>query len=439
VGDLVPVGLTIAGPDKVEGDTSTQYTASAAYAYGPPVDVTPWATWSEDSQNASISAGLLSAEDVSADQPCRVTAAYGGQSIAKDVVISPSPEFKITSGAGDDVFCIRRDGDWIRVWPNSDGTGGPWRQRLYDGITSISVHTGSGNDRAILDFASGNIIPSGNIAYDGGDGSDSLTLLFPENTPEKLSVYLDSIQYDGRRIFGTNIEKVLLSLRASTEFDSLQVADSLAVALAAGNRVFTAENLQISDTGTLDLADNDLIVQADALTAQGTLDWITRQIIAARDSKLGRWAGNGITSSAAAANSGGFAGLAGMRNINRLGGTMYGSFDEQKVDENSILVKYTWNGDTTLDGVINADDYFQIDSGFISQKKGYYNGDFNYDSVVNADDYFLIDSAFIGQSSPLATSKPDSVVQADAVVQQMAKKADPDCILCQLFSTEPVL
>ncbi|MCY2950438.1 MAG: hypothetical protein NTU53_00475 [Planctomycetota bacterium] len=108
-------------------------------------------------------------------------------------------------------------------------------------------------------------------------------------------------------------------------------------------------------------------------------------------------------------------------------------------DQGEVVVKYTWNGDANLDGVVNADDYFQIDSGFISQKKGYYNGDFNYDNTVNADDYFLIDSAFIGQSGPSATSKPDSAVSADMMVQPKARKVAPDGILSHLFATEPVL
>jgi len=43
-----------------------------------------------------------------------------------------------------------------------------------------------------------------------------------------------------------------------------------------------------------------------------------------------------------------------------------------------------------------------------SKSIGYQNGDFNYDDIINADDYFLIDSAFIGQSGPLAT-KPQPV------------------------------
>jgi len=62
-----------------------------------------------------------------------------------------------------------------------------------------------------------------------------------------------------------------------------------------------------------------------------------------------------------------------------------------------VLVRHTWNGDANLDGVVNADDYFLADSGYITQKKGWHNGDFNYDGVMNANDYFLIDSAFIGQ------------------------------------------
>jgi hypothetical protein len=136
----------------------------------------------------------------------------------------------------------------------------------------------------------------------------------------------------------------------------------------------------------------------------------------------GTWAGPGITSSAAMLNSNGMTGLATGQN-----------------DLGEILVKYTWNGDANLDGLINADDYFQIDSGYVTQSKGYQNGDFNYDDTINADDYFLIDSAYIGQSGPLAASMPEAAVSADVAVQQKAKKAEPDGILSQLFSTEPVL
>ena len=65
--------------------------------------------------------------------------------------------------------------------------------------------------------------------------------------------------------------------------------------------------------------------------------------------------------------------------------------------------KVAYNGDANLDGRINSDDYFAIDSGFLTQPADplYTQGDFNYDGRVNSDDYFLIDSAFLGQTGPL--------------------------------------
>src|SRR5207249_4032783 len=67
------------------------------------------------------------------------------------------------------------------------------------------------------------------------------------------------------------------------------------------------------------------------------------------------------------------------------------------------LVMYTWGGDANLDGTLNGDDYFRIDS-HINQNGsafGYSNGDFNYDGAINGDDYFIIDSNIAtAQSSP---------------------------------------
>src|SRR5437773_4101749 len=64
---------------------------------------------------------------------------------------------------------------------------------------------------------------------------------------------------------------------------------------------------------------------------------------------------------------------------------------------------YTWGGDANLDGLLNGDDYFRIDS-HVSQNGsvfGYHNGDFNYDGAINGDDYFIIDSNIAtAQSSP---------------------------------------
>jgi hypothetical protein len=132
----------------------------------------------------------------------------------------------------------------------------------------------------------------------------------------------------------------------------------------------------------------------------------------------GYWTGSGLTSSAAAARflTDGFTGLT-----------------QSEDGDGNIVVKYSWNGDVNQDAMINADDYFAVDSGYITQAGGYANGDLNFDGVVNADDYFLIDSAFIGQSSGL--SADEDVL---AIAQPKKQDAAPS-VLSQLFSTEPVL
>lgn len=74
-------------------------------------------------------------------------------------------------------------------------------------------------------------------------------------------------------------------------------------------------------------------------------------------------------------------------------------------------------GDADLNGILDSDDYFRIDQGFLSQgtKTGWDNGDFNYDNRIDVDDYFLIDTAYARSAHPLALSSP-TPIQASAGV-----------------------
>ena len=66
-----------------------------------------------------------------------------------------------------------------------------------------------------------------------------------------------------------------------------------------------------------------------------------------------------------------------------------------------MLVKYTYNGDADLNGVVNFDDYSRTDAGFNSGGSDWFHGDFDYNGHVDFDDYSLIDSAFNTQSGTL--------------------------------------
>jgi len=80
-----------------------------------------------------------------------------------------------------------------------------------------------------------------------------------------------------------------------------------------------------------------------------------------------------------------------------------------------VLIRYTLAGDANLDGKIDGDDYFKIDSGIAAHVSGYANGDFNYDGVINADDYFIIDSHFNKNAVALSAALPGPAASRAAV------------------------
>ena len=198
------------------------------------------------------------------------------------------------------------------------------------------------------------------------------------------------------------------NLNASAHLAALNLTGSARASLSDGaDKLLYTRALSLDSQSTLDLADNDMVAQADSSSRGDVLYNVTAWVKSARNSKTTLWIGPGITCSAARNDSRSLTGLAvALNDKGSDQGPLFPIFDGHQADGNCILVKYTWNGDANLDGIVNADDYFLIDSGFITQGKGYYHGDFNYDGIVNADDYFLIDSAFLGQTASLALTTP---------------------------------
>jgi hypothetical protein len=181
----------------------------------------------------------------------------------------------------------------------------------------------------------------------------------------------------------------------------------------------------------VDLNDNDLILQSTAANRLGTFNAMIGYLRTGRNG--GAWNGAGINSSAAAANAARNTGLAAIINDNGSGVPLMGTFNGQSVDANTILIKYTYDGDTDLDGDVDADDYARIDAGFAQRNNvgfvpTYGNGDLNYSGSINSDDYFEIDHAYSSQSGPLAVneplaaSEPQAAASDTAVIQKSAVK-----------------
>ena len=147
--------------------------------------------------------------------------------------------------------------------------------------------------------------------------------------------------------------------------------------------------------GQLDLAGNDLIVR------NGSLASITNQIKTGYES--GAFNGSGIISVTARNDTRHLTAVGVILNNNGSGGSIYSAFDNQPVGNSDVLAKYTYYGDTNLDGKVDGSDYSRIDSGFLTHATGWFNGDFNYDGTINGSDYTLIDNAFNTQGASLST------------------------------------
>ena len=134
--------------------------------------------------------------------------------------------------------------------------------------------------------------------------------------------------------------------------------------------------------GTLDLADNDAII--DSTTAPAVQSLIKSAY------NNGAWNGGGITSSLAHAT--GHATALGYATASSINKTV---FDGQSVTGTSVLIAYTLAGDANLDGVVNALDFNAIASNFGAVSgKFWYQGDFNYDGITNTADFTALASNF---------------------------------------------
>jgi hypothetical protein len=160
----------------------------------------------------------------------------------------------------------------------------------------------------------------------------------------------------------------------------------------------------LSVTGKLDLTNNDLVVE------NGNLATITSML------HQGLITGSGIISSSASFASPRNTALGVILNtvdgVTPLygSGTALGLFDGTSPSPDDVLVKYTYDGDTNLDGKVDGTDYARIDNGYLQHLTGWYNGDFNYDGIINGSNYTLIDNAFNTQGSTLQASFTTAMV-----------------------------
>jgi autotransporter-associated beta strand protein len=314
-------------------------------------------------------------------------------------------------------------------------------------ISDTAADTFAGNisgPGSLTKQAAGVLTLSGTNTYTGTTNVASGTLALPSgasmlsssvavapgatfNLGGSLS-FLTALTDNGTTTFTANTATTTLarSLGAIT----VGPAATLAVAAEinhAPRQVVSVPTVTVNATGTLNLANNDLDLTAESLSAA------TAQVAAGYGYTAGgTWTGRGgISSSTAAADSTHLTALGVIQN-NQAGTPIYSAtnpFDGTAPGPSDVLVKYTYFGDANLDGKVDGSDYSLIDAGYAGTLTGWYNGDFNYDGVVDGSDYTLIDNAFNTQDTSYTAGGTAQVATETAqVAAAPAAVPEPACL-----------
>jgi hypothetical protein len=158
-----------------------------------------------------------------------------------------------------------------------------------------------------------------------------------------------------------------------------------------GSRTLVVNSFTVAANGKLDLKDNDMIIHAPTGTADDVFDEIgaTDDVYGALELGWdnGDLDGLGIMSSTSRDNINLDTGLGYAKN------SIWGfsSFSGHAVNNDSILIKYTYWGDVDLNGQVDADDLTVVANNLnVVTTGGYWwDGDFDFDGDVDGDDWTL--------------------------------------------------
>jgi hypothetical protein len=149
-------------------------------------------------------------------------------------------------------------------------------------------------------------------------------------------------------------------------------------------RVFAVRTFNMSSppSGLLDLTNNAMVVDYSGSTPHDNIKSLITSAYAG-----GAWTGNGITSSTARESMlGDGVGYAEATQVFSTFPATFLSYDD--VDDSSILVRYTYYGDTNLDGEVNLTDFNKLAANFGLETDAVWSqGDSTYNGNVNLQDF----------------------------------------------------
>ena len=234
--------------------------------------------------------------------------------------------------------------------------------------------------------------------FNGGPGNDAVnvtagTVLFTTDLGAGSANVSVSVATGATIVFG-----------ATQHLGSLNVAGTARLA-AGGSRAIVTHALTFAGDGRLDLTDNDLVLSYSGTSPIST---VRDELVSGYAS--GAWNGSGIYSSVAATTPGRTLGYGEASDVFP---TFPGLFDNQPVDNSSILIGFTAAGDANLDRKVDFNDLLALARSYGTGGHSWTQGDFNYsnDGTVSFNDLLLL----AGQYGTTVIRPPAALVAAKAV------------------------
>jgi hypothetical protein len=282
--------------------------------------------------------------------------------------------------------------------------------------TTISA-TGSGSKislTALTTFAGG--------GYDGYSGTQYATSIQATSGGE-IDI---SGQISGFVQF-TSSAGGIISITGSGGLSSLTVSGTGSILkLNPGPQIYTVTSLSVTGGGTLDLTDNELLINYGSNA--DPIDAIAAEIASGYNG--GAWNGTGIISSAARTNPTYALGYADSADPN----------NPANLAADQIEVMYTLQGDANLDGKVNGVDFNLMSAAFDQAiTAGWDYGDFNYDGKVNGNDFVLLAdnfNQFASQSAAAISASANGTSTEATQTPASVSVSDPADVISTLLGKQ---
>jgi hypothetical protein len=261
---------------------------------------------------------------------------------------------------------------------------------------------------------SGGIIASGSLYNTGSvviDGPQSWAVDSAYNTDDGTT----TLQSDA----GAGGQNLTMNAAAPVTFNSTQhlaqlhVAGNTPVVMSAnGNRTLYTRELTIGDAGSLDLNDNDLVVEYG--TGASAFSDIRGLILAGFSNP----SGGGIISTVGQNNPGGNTIHYVLDNA-LVGLSEWPLGSGNSIDANSVIARYTYFGDVNFDGKVDDSDYAVLDGNYGTTPLpgiAVLSGDANLSGTVDDSDYAVLDGNYgNGVGNALSPASLESVPEPSAL------------------------